>query len=80
MCVLRLLRMRGPFALYVHASRGGRRGPLGREADPFVAVLDPETGKTLRQWADPVLAGSDVLPVGEQLVLSRPELAAYALP
>ncbi|MFE5761670.1 protein kinase [Streptomyces sp. NPDC056492] len=69
-----------PGGLYVKAARGGRRGLLGRESGPFVAVLDPATGKPRRQWEHPGLAGGDTLLVGDQLVLSRPELAAYDLP
>ncbi|MFK0218919.1 protein kinase [Streptomyces vinaceus] len=66
--------------LYVKAARGGRRGMLGRESGPFVAVLDPATGKPRRQWEHPGLGGGDVLLIGDRLVLSRPELAAYDLP
>ncbi|MFF3647642.1 protein kinase [Streptomyces sp. NPDC002181] len=69
-----------PGGLYVKAARGGRRGLLGRESGPFVAVLDPATGKPRRQWEHPGLADGDTLLVGDRLALSRPELAAYDLP
>ncbi|MFB7054351.1 protein kinase [Streptomyces vinaceus] len=78
-CALELLGLR-PGGLYVRAARGGRRGRLGRESGPFVAVLDPATGKPRRQWEQPGPAGGDTLLVGDRLVLSRPELSAYALP
>ncbi|WP_167535824.1 serine/threonine-protein kinase [Streptomyces vinaceus] len=78
-CALELLGLR-PGGLYVRAARGGRRGRLGRESGPFVAVLDPATGKPRRQWEQPGLADGDALLVGDRLVLSRPELSAYALP
>ncbi|WP_405756562.1 protein kinase domain-containing protein [Streptomyces sp. NBC_00073] len=78
-CALELLGLRAG-GLYVKAARGGRRGRLGRESGPFVAVLDPATGRQRRQWEQPGLADGDTLLVGDQLVLSRPELAAYALP
>ncbi|AWZ07080.1 hypothetical protein DRB96_39840 [Streptomyces sp. ICC1] len=78
-CTLELLGLR-PGGLYVRARSGGRRGLLGREAGPFVAVLDPATGRQLRQWVHPALAEGDAVLVGGHLVLSRPELAAYGLP
>ncbi|MFK0043094.1 PQQ-binding-like beta-propeller repeat protein [Streptomyces sp. NPDC090741] len=78
-CALELLGLR-PGGLYVKAARGGRRGRLGRESGPFVAVLDPATGKPRRRWEQPGLADGDTLLVGDRLVLSRPELSAYALP
>ncbi|MFD7840525.1 protein kinase [Streptomyces sp. NPDC059761] len=77
-CALELLGLR-PDGLYVKAARG-RRGRLGRESGPFVAVLDPATGKPRRQWEQPGLADGDTLLVGDRLVLSRPELSAYTLP
>ncbi|MFD5506387.1 protein kinase [Streptomyces sp. NPDC127051] len=77
-CALELLGLR-PDGLYVKAARG-RRGRLGRESGPFVAVLDPATGKPRRQWEQPGLADGDALLVGDRLVLSRPELSAYTLP
>ncbi|WP_327133433.1 protein kinase [Streptomyces sp. NBC_01343] len=76
---LELLGLR-PGGLYVKAARGGRRGLLGRELGPFVAVLDPATGKPLRQWEHPGLGGGDTLLIGDRLVLSAPALAAYDLP
>ncbi|MFE2147240.1 PQQ-binding-like beta-propeller repeat protein, partial [Streptomyces sp. NPDC059456] len=78
-CALELLGLRAG-GLYVKAARGGRRGRLGRESGPFVAVLDPATGRGRRRWEQPALADGDALVVGDHLVLSRPELAAYALP
>ncbi|WP_159046012.1 protein kinase domain-containing protein [Streptomyces sp. WM6372] len=78
-CALELLGLRAG-GLYVKAARGGRRGRLGRQSGPFVAVLDPVTGKPRRQWEQPELADGDTLLVGDRLVLSRPELSAYALP
>ncbi|MFF3212001.1 protein kinase [Streptomyces sp. NPDC002886] len=78
-CALDLLGLR-PGGLYVKVPRGGRRGLLGRSADPFVTVLDPATGKSRRQWEEPALAQGDTLLVGDRLVLSRPELTGYALP
>ncbi|MFI5669195.1 protein kinase [Streptomyces sp. NPDC051704] len=76
---LELLGLR-PGGLYVKAARGGRRGLLGRELGPFVAVLDPATGKPLRQWEHPGLGGGDTLLIGDRLVLSAPALAGYDLP
>ncbi|MFE2549221.1 protein kinase [Streptomyces sp. NPDC059355] len=78
---LELLGLR-PGGLYVKAARGGRRGLLGRELGPFVAVLDPATGKPLRQWEHPGLGGGDTLLIGDRLVLSAPAPApaGYDLP
>ncbi|MET9882419.1 protein kinase [Streptomyces sp. NPDC006430] len=78
-CTVELLGLR-PWGLYVNASRGGRRGMLNRPTGPSVAVLDRGTGKPRRQWAQPGLAEGGTLLIGDQLVLSRPELSAYALP
>ncbi|WP_371617735.1 protein kinase [Streptomyces sp. NBC_00454] len=78
-CVLELLGVRSG-GLYVKVLGGGRRGLLNRSAGPFVAVLDPATGKLRRQWDHPALADADALLIGDHLALSRPELAAYALP
>ncbi|MFF4097980.1 protein kinase [Streptomyces sp. NPDC001903] len=75
---LELLGLR-PGGLYVKVPRGGRRGLLNRSADPFVAVLDPATGRPRRQWEHPGLGG-DALLIGGHLVLARPELSAHALP
>lgn len=60
--------------------RGGRRGLLKRAADPFVTVLDPATGKSVRQWDPPPPAAGDALLIGEHLLLPHPALTAYALP
>ncbi|MEU8838595.1 protein kinase [Streptomyces roseus] len=76
---LELLGLR-PEGLYVKAARGGRRGLLGRESGPFVAALDPATGKPRRQWEHPGLGGGDALLIGDRLVLCAPALAAYDLP
>ncbi|WP_330298379.1 protein kinase domain-containing protein [Streptomyces sp. NBC_00503] len=78
-CALELLGVR-PGGLYVKVLGGGRRGLLNRSAGPFVAVLDPATGKLRRQWDHPALVDAAALLIGDRLALSRPELAAYALP
>lgn len=78
-CTLSLLGLRAG-ALYVTVRNGGRRGLLGRGADPFVAVLDAVTGRTVREWPHPGSTDGEVLLAGENLVLSRPTLSAYALP
>ncbi|MCX5194605.1 protein kinase [Streptomyces sp. NBC_00249] len=78
-CALELLGIRGG-VLYVRASRGGRRGLLGKSAQPFVAALDLATGKPRRQWEEPSLGAGDVLLAGDLLVLPRPGLRAVALP
>ncbi|MCJ0871296.1 PQQ-binding-like beta-propeller repeat protein [Streptomyces sp. AP-93] len=78
-CGLELLGLR-PGGLYVKVPQGSRRGLLGRASEPCVAVLDPASGKPRRYWDHPPLATADVLLVGDRLVLSRPELAAYGLP
>ncbi|MFZ3500128.1 protein kinase domain-containing protein [Streptomyces sp. 5.8] len=78
-CGIELLGLR-PGSLYVTVPQGGRRTLLSRSSDAYVTVLDPVSGKQLRNWAHPPLATSDALLVGDHLVLSRPELTAYALP
>ncbi|MFE2338584.1 protein kinase [Streptomyces sp. NPDC059431] len=78
-CALELLGLRAG-GLYVKVSHGGRRSLLNRSTGPFVAVLDPATGRLRRQWEQPGLAQGDALLIGDHLVLSRPELSAYALP
>ncbi|WP_158734467.1 PQQ-binding-like beta-propeller repeat protein [Streptomyces sp. NRRL F-2747] len=76
---LELLGLR-PGGLYVKVPEGGRRGLLHRSAEPFVAVLDPATGKPRRRWEPPASVPGEVLLTGDHLVLARPELSAYALP
>ncbi|MCX5404838.1 protein kinase [Streptomyces sp. NBC_00335] len=78
-CGLELLGLR-PGGLYVKVPQGGRRGLLGRSSDPYVAVLDPSSGRPRRHWDHPPPATSEALLIGDHLVLSRPELAAYGLP
>ncbi|KMO95585.1 hypothetical protein [Streptomyces roseus] len=62
------------------AARGDRRGLPARESGPFVAVLDPATGKPRSQWEHPGLGGGDALVIGDRLVLCAPALAGYDLP
>ncbi|MET9467954.1 PQQ-binding-like beta-propeller repeat protein [Streptomyces sp. NPDC006544] len=80
-CALELLGLR-PGGLYVKASGGGRRWRLIGPDDPFIAVLDPATGKRRRLWEDLTLTLTldDVLLVAGHLVVSRPSLSAWALP
>ncbi|MFE4636691.1 protein kinase [Streptomyces sp. NPDC056773] len=78
-CGLELLGLR-PGGLYVQVPHGNRRGLLARSAEPFVAVLDPSSGKPRRRWNHPPLAAADTVLIGDHLVLSRPDLTAYALP
>ncbi|MCX4627792.1 protein kinase [Streptomyces sp. NBC_01443] len=78
-CAVELLGFR-PWGVYVSVPRGGRRGMLSRTTGPSIAVLDRETGKPRRHWAQPGLGEGDTLLIGDQLVVSRPELSAYALP
>ncbi|MFB6517761.1 protein kinase [Streptomyces sp. NPDC056401] len=78
-CGFELLGLR-PGGLYVKVPQGGRRGLIGRSSDPYVAVLSPASGRPRRYWDHPPLAAADALLVGDDLVLSRPELTAYGLP
>ncbi|WP_407837386.1 protein kinase [Streptomyces sp. DSM 116496] len=78
-CGFELLGLR-PGGLYVKVPQGGRRGLFGRSPDPYVAVLDPASGRPRRYWDHPPLAAVGALLVGDHLVLSRPELTAYGLP
>ncbi|MFF1413811.1 protein kinase [Streptomyces sp. NPDC058289] len=78
-CGFELLGLR-PGGLYVKVPQGGRRGLLGRSPDPYVAVLDPASGRPRRYWDHPPPATAEALLVGDHLVLSRPELTAYELP
>ncbi|WP_168724302.1 serine/threonine-protein kinase [Streptomyces sp. A1547] len=80
-CALELLGTR-PGGLFVRSSSGDGRGLLGRRKalQPFVAALDPGTGRTRWLWEDPALGAGDAVLIDDHLVLPRPELTAVALP
>ncbi|MFD9357654.1 protein kinase [Streptomyces sp. NPDC060031] len=77
-CAVELLGVR-PGGLYVRATRPGRRSFLGA-APPYVAVLDPATGK--RRWRsyDAAFGEGDAVLIGEHVIFPGPELTAVTVP
>lgn len=66
--------------LYVKAAHGGRRGLLGRPAQPFVTGLDVVSGKPRWHWENPGIGVREAVLAGDSIVLPLPELTAIALP
>ncbi|MEV6952436.1 protein kinase [Streptomyces sp. NPDC051183] len=76
-CALELLGVR-PGGLYVRAARPGRRGLLGKVAEPFVAALDLATGRP--RWQYPASGERGAVLIGDHVVLPGLLPVAIAVP